>query len=218
MTQPIIVVGGGGFGRETLDVIEGINAAQLTWDVLGVVDDGPSELTLQRLAARGVDHLGPIDALAPHAPCAIAIGVGAPAVRRSIAERLAGAGHHAPTLVHPDATVGSASRLGQGVIVCSGARISTNVEIGSHVHVNPGAIIGHDSEIGAFASLNPGSVVSGDVRIGQDVLVGAGAVVLQGRRVGDGAVIGAAACVTRDVESRTTVVGVPARALRGGEP
>lgn len=215
--SPIIVIGGGGFGRETLDVIEAINAVEPRWDVLGVVDDCPSEETVQRLAARGIEHLGSLDALASRPGCDVAIGIGAPRVRRSVAAKLARAGHHAPALVHPSATIGSVTRLADGVIVCSGARISTNVELGQHVHVNPGAIIGHDAEVDAFVSVNPGAVVSGDVRIGQGVLVGAGAVVLQGRRIGDSAVIGASACVTRDVGPRSTVVGIPARDKIGSE-
>ena len=58
-------------------------------------------------------------------------------------------------VVHPAATVGSAITLGEGVIVCAGAAISTNVRMGDHVHVNPNATIGHDAVLEPFVSVNP---------------------------------------------------------------
>lgn len=50
--------------------------------------------------------------------------------------------------------------------------------------------------------------------IGDHVTITAGAIVLGGIHVADGAVIGAGAVVIRDVPEHTTVVGVPARAIR----
>ena len=56
MTSPerVVVVGASGFGRECLDVLEAMAAAGSPVEVAGVVDDGPSELNLERLAARGI--------------------------------------------------------------------------------------------------------------------------------------------------------------------
>jgi serine acetyltransferase len=51
-------------------------------------------------------------------------------------------------------------------------------------------------------------------RLGENVDVGAGAKLLGAIRVGDEAIIGANAVVLRDVRSRTTVVGVPAKEVR----
>lgn len=51
-------------------------------------------------------------------------------------------------------------------------------------------------------------------QIGDNVFIGAGARVLGGITVGDNAVIGANAVVIHDVPAGTTVVGIPARAVR----
>lgn len=213
--EDIAIVGAGGFGRETLDVIEAINTAagNLTWRVLGVVDDDPSWASRERLAARGVPYLGRVsDHRATLAGASYVVAIGAPAVRRRLVDLIDQWGARAATLVHPSATIGSQVTIEPGTVVCSGVQVSTNVRLRKHVHLNPGAIIGHDTVIENYVSVNPGSVISGDVTLREGVLVGAGAVVLQKLVVGIDAVVGASACVTRDVADRATVTGVPARA------
>lgn len=207
------MVGAGGFGREALDVVEASGTMQgEPIRVVGVADDQPSPLNLERLAARGVRHLGGVEQLiAAGAPGWYLLGIGSPAVRARVAARFDAAGWRAGTVVHPAATIGSAARIADGVVVCAGVQVSTNVTIGRHVHLNPNATVGHDTELGEFVSVNPGAIVSGDVTIGAGALIGAGAVVLQGLRVGERAVVGAAACVTREVAPDVVVKGVPAR-------
>lgn len=221
MSSSIVVIGAGGFGREVVDVIEAIAAAstaagqEAPWDLLGVVDDTPSDANLERLADRSVRHLGSLDDFlaAGHSGVSYAVGIGAPAVRRRIAERCDGAGLEAATLVHPSATMGAQVTVGAGSVLCAGVRLTTNIQLGRHVHVNLNSTIGHDTIVGDYVSLNPLASISGDCVLGAEVLVGVAGVVLNALRVGEGAVVGGAACAVRDVEPGSVVVGVPARPL-----
>lgn len=210
----VVVVGAGGFGRETLDVAEAVDSAvgPPAAPVIGVVDDAPSPVNLQRLAARGVPYLGTVqDWLGRGDGANFVVAVGDPRVRGALARRLQNAGRRPVSLVHPQAVLGSRVTLGPGAVVCAGAIVSTNVTLGAHVHVNPGAVLGHDTVLGDCVSVNPRAVVSGECRVEAGALLGAGSVVLQGLMVGAGAVVGAAACVVRDVPPAAVVKGVPAR-------
>ncbi|OCL31810.1 acetyltransferase [Tessaracoccus lapidicaptus] len=212
MREKVVVVGASGFGREALDTLDAMIANGTDLEVLGVVDDNPSEVNQDRLEARGVQYLGTISAWLETAPSArFVLGIGSPSVRRRLVELLESAGLLAYTAVHPTATVGAAAQLGAGAVVCAGAVVSTNVRTGQHVHINPNATVGHDAILGDYVSVNPAAVLSGEVFIGEEVLVGASATVLQQLSVGARSVVGAAALVTRNVPTDVVVKGVPAR-------
>lgn len=209
----LAIIGAGGFGREAADVVEAINGSSDggRWNLIGVFDDAPSELNLQRLRDRGVSYEGAIPREWPGPEMHFVVGIGSPNVRRRIAQALEELGWIPAILVHPAAQCGSRLRLGPGTVVCAGVQVSTNVSLGRHVHVNPNATIGHDSELQDFVSVNPAATVSGEVVIAAETLIGASATILQGLRVGQRSLVGASACVVHDVDSDSVVKGIPAR-------
>lgn len=207
----VVVVGASGFGRECLDVLEAMISSRSDLEVVGVVDDGPSAVNLERLHARGVAYLGTVAEWLREGigDVRYVLGIGDPAVRRPLAERLEGAGAHPFTAVHPSASFGADVQVGEGVVVCAGATISTNVRLGRHLHVNPNATIGHDAVLNDFVSVNPAAVISGEVTVGGGTLVGAAAIILQGLSVGADTILGAGCLVTKHVPDGVVVTGVP---------
>jgi sugar O-acyltransferase (sialic acid O-acetyltransferase NeuD family) len=209
---PIVIIGAGGFGREVLDVIEAINAVGGSLEFQGFLDDGPVDETL--VAARGVPLIGRVAGGVPPGVRYV-IGIANASTRRRIDAQLTADGLQPGVLVHPAATLGSDVRLGFGSVVTAGVRVTTNIEIGHHVHLNLNCTVGHDSIVGDYVSVFPGATVSGNVTIGDGATVGTGANVLPGVTIGEGAFVGAGAVVTRDVEPRATVVGSPAKPIKG---
>lgn len=222
MSVDVIVIGAGGFGRETLDVMEAHNFFVQKHEnhrnelrVIGIADDCPDQQDLERLDKREYQYLGTTDdILAEFSPRAFVVAIGSPKIRSEIDRKFVNSGWNAITAVHPSATLGSQCVIGEGNIICAGAQISTNTRFGRHVHINANATIGHDTVLESFVSVNPGAVISGDVTVQRDSLVGAGSVILQGIQIGQAGTIGASACVIRNVEPRTTVIGIPARPMK----
>jgi sugar O-acyltransferase (sialic acid O-acetyltransferase NeuD family) len=211
MSEPIVVVGCGGHGREIFGIISAVNAAAGDpWKVAGFLDDAPAPSNLRILDRLGITWLGPGDLLG-QLDAYYVIGIGDPRVRAAVAATLEVFGRPAARLIHPAATVGLGNDVGDGVVLFAGARITTNVTLGRHVHLNQNATVGHDSVLADVVQVNPLAAVSGDCRIGREVLIGTNSSVLQGRSVGDGSTVGAGACVVRDVGAGRIVKGVPAR-------
>jgi serine O-acetyltransferase len=99
--------------------------------------------------------------------------------------------------------IGRGAEFGPGFVIvhAHGVVINGKVRGGSNVHLEHEVTLG-DSGSGACPVL------------GSNVYVGAGAKVIGPVAIGDGARVGANAVVVRDVEPDTTVVGIPARAVR----
>ena len=207
---PLVIVGAGGFGRETLDAVEAMNRVERVWDFLGFLDDGKTDDAL--VAARGARILGPSSHLSD-IECQYLIAIADPTVRERVDGVATTFGRQAATVIHPAALIGSQCEIAAGFIALAGASITTNVRIGRHGQINPTAAVGHDARLSDYCTLYPGARVSGNVALESGVTIASGACVLQGLTIGRGTFVGAGAVVTKSQPPGLVLVGVPARPL-----
>jgi sugar O-acyltransferase (sialic acid O-acetyltransferase NeuD family) len=212
--RELVVVGAGGFGRETVEAVRALNACGAGWRLLGYLDDDPA---LAGTIIDGTPVLGGITELKSLPAALVVVCTGRPdnyASRPRIVQALDLPAERYATIVHPTASVSASSQVGPGSVLLAHTALTAAVSVGSHVAVMPHVTLTHDDVVADFATLASGARLGGGVRIGRGAYLGAGALVREGRTVGPWALVGMGAVVTTDIPAGQVWAGVPARYLR----
>ena len=210
----LIIYGAGGFGREVAWMVDRINRFRQEWNLLGFVDDVKTDLHGKTL--NGLPVLGGKDWFAGnkeeiHVTCPVGSSKG----RRSMYEHIAQYPNVKwATLIDHSAVVGTSSQIGEGSIVCCGARITVNSKIGKGVVINHGSAVGHDARLGDYVTLYVNSIVSGTVEIGENTEIGSGAFIREYLKVCRDAVIAPLTSVLCNISEPGTYAGNPARRFK----
>ena len=118
-------------------------------------------------------------------------------------------------------------------------KVGKNSKIDSYVYMEEGVVIGDNCKVRPFVFIPTGVIIEDNVFIGPNVSftndrypraqgewellttrvknsasIGANSVIVPGVIIGEGAMVGAGSVVTKDVPSKTLVVGNPARIIR----
>ena len=141
----------------------------------------------------------------------VAIGGHGGADRIRIQKMFSAAGLGLDPLIHPTAFVCNTAKLGRGSQILAQAVVAADSKLGDACIVNHKASVDHECLIGNGVHLAPGATLCGCVSVGENVMIGAGAVVLPRLKIGRDSLIGAGAVITRDVPSRSVIVGNPGR-------
>ena len=139
-------------------------------------------------------------------------GIGGTTVKASLIEKIESLGGQFESVVAYNAIIGDFDVvIGQGCNIMQNVFISNSVNIGKGCLINYGAALHHDINIGNYCEVSPRATILGRCNIGNYVSIGANSTILPDVVIGDYAKIGAGAVVVKNVESKTTVVGIPAK-------
>jgi len=210
----LVLVGAGGFARETAEAVKAVNRDQPNWDLLGFLDDDP-ELIGSKVD--GLPVLGPISEL-EHLPKArVVVCTGHPGnyfSRKKLVRRIDIDPARYATVLHPDAILPETVWIGHGSVLLAGVVATAAVTIGAHVAVMPGTVLTHDDIVEDYATIAAGVRLAGDVRVAEGAYVGAGALIREQRTIGAWSLVGMGSVVLGDIPRAEVWAGVPARRLR----
>jgi len=209
--KDLVIIGGGGFGREVKALVDEINEVEPTWNFLGYIDDNTEKGT-----AEGDVILGNIDwfLAQENKPWAI-ISIANPPTREKVAARCEEAGVKFATLVHPTVRIkGNLCTIGEGSIICDGTVLAVNSHLGKHCIINMDCGIGHDTVLGDFVSIMSNSVIAGEVEIGKCCYFGLHNTVINQLKLAEYSTFGAGAVIVKNADVPGTYVGVPAKCIK----
>lgn len=203
MRKPIILIG---YFAEAVELCE-----KAHYQIVGIVDS-------EQPVGCSYDYIGDdaylLSNSEKYAPIPLFLIPDAPGVRKKLYNLYRQKGFHFATVISPTAIISKSAHIGTGCMIQDGCNISSNVKLGICVRVNSLANIMHDSEVGDFSTIAPSGVILGKCKLENSVYIGANATILPGRSVRLGGVVGAGAVVTKNVNERVTVAGVPAKQLQ----
>lgn len=198
-TAKTILIGGGQHAQVVLDCLLACGD-----DVVAMFDPARTGSMF------GVPQRGEYDAsFEPDAGVIVAIGDNG--VRKRVSERVM---HRFTNAIHHSVLLSPFSSVGVGNMILHGAIVQAMARIGNHVIINTGAQVDHDCVIGDFTHIAPRTVLCGGVTVGEGALVGAGATVVPRTKIGKWAVIGAGTVVIDEVPDHAVVVGNPGRIVK----
>lgn len=200
---PLIVVGASNFGRQIAQYIEEGGAR-----VAGFLDDSPNAQPPE-----GYQILGTTGDYAVDDSHQFLIAVSDPTARKRIADRLTDRRAVLSSFIHPAAYVAKDAHIGAGSVICPLSHVGSASDLGENVLVNTYAMIGHDAIIGAHSALMGFAAINGGSQLGEGVFAGTSASVNPNRKVGSWSKIAAGSIVYQDMPGGVLVSGNPATAL-----
>ena len=202
--KDLIIVGTGGVGRETAQIVEEMNKVKKEWNILGFIDDNKD---LKGKIVNGYRVIGDRTYLNYfEKEVYVVIAIANYSVKKELVEFLTN-----KNIKHPSVILNDTIKIGEGCIVYPGVIMTVNIDVGNHVIISPKCGVGHDTIIEDYVTLLWNVNVSGNEKIRQGATLGSGSTIIQGVEIGRGSFVGAGSVVIRDIEANKTAVGVPSR-------
>jgi len=204
--RPILIIGAGGQARVVLSIVNLLEG----YEPMGILDINKSaigEVIGNSNVIGGAEDMPGLKAQCNYA----ALAIGDNRIRSKWADKVEKMGFQLPTLIHPTAIIETNVNIGRGSVICAGAIVCCDANIGPFSIINTGAQVDHECRLGKAVHLGPGALLAGRVNVEEGAFVGVGTVVKEKIKIGSWCVIGAGSLVIKDMPSKRTAYGSPAK-------
>jgi sugar O-acyltransferase (sialic acid O-acetyltransferase NeuD family) len=195
MKEKIILIGGGGHCKSSIDVIE----QEDRFTIAGIVDV-PEKRQHKVLGYPVIGSDADLEELIKTFPnVLITLGqIKSPDRRMELFNDLMQMGAHFPLIQSPLSYVSPHAHVSAGTIVMHHALINAGANVGRNCIINNKALIEHDAVIEDHCHISTGAVVNGGVKIGRGSFLGSNAVCKEYIEIRKNAVIGCGAIIIKN--------------------
>ena len=206
----LAIYGSGGAGKEVFDLLQETPEEREKWDETVFIDDTME--SGEYWSCRRFTFEDFRKEITPD-QAKVVIAVGEPKAREDLYNRVKEAGYSLATLVHRLAFVSDTAKLGEGVVLQDGVRISPETVMGANTFVNHRSMIGHNCVIGKHCQISANVMIAGCVTIGDTVFAGVSSCIRDHTTVGEHTILSMGSVVLKDVRPYKIVLGNPAREM-----
>lgn len=206
MTDPIILIGGGGHCKACIDVIEGTRMP-----IAGIIDKG-SWGTILGYTILGDDNI--VDHYVDGHRFLIAIGqIKSAELRVKLFQQIKNLGGKFITIISPSAQVSHHAKVEEGTIVMQQAIVNACAFVGENCIINNKALIEHDAIVNEHTHISTAAIINGGCSIGKRNFIGSNSVLTQGVKTADDVIIGAGSVVLKNILGAGIYAGNPAKRI-----
>jgi len=202
----LYIIGAGGSGRETAEIVYAINEIKQEFQIAGFIDDDQSKWKSNINDIKVLGGISYLKELNDPVNNYAVVSITDCKIKERIVKELEGTVKWC-NIIHPTSIICSHTKIGIGNIIEHLVYIGPNVQIDDHVFLNHKTNIGHDAMIEDYSSLMDFCDINGYVHLEKKVYAGSRVSVTPGCTVGESAKLGAGAVIMKDVRPGVTMHG-----------
>ena len=202
--KKLVLIGAGGHAKSVVDSINVFD-----YKLCGFIDENKKGTHIG-LPIFGVK----IEDIPNYKEYSYFISIGDVGYRKLWFDKIMKQGLNIVNIIDSSAIISSSVKMGVGNFVGKMAVINADAEIGNNNVINTKALIEHECKIGNHNHLSTNSVINGNVIIEDNVFMGSSSVCNGQLKIKHDAIIGSGSVIIKDVPSKVTMVGIPARVIK----
>lgn len=210
MTTAWYIYGAGGYGMETLDILNDSLENDDNINISFLVD----EQYLSNTQGHNFINNTVVTCQSPQLEGYVTIAVGEPSVRAEFYKKLLTAKLQFKSILSQRCYISKFSKIGDGCIIAPFCSIQSTATVKNNVAINTAAIVGHGVVIEESSVISSQVNLGGGVTVGQESYIGMGALIKENVSIGKNVIIGMGSVVHKDIPDGVIAMGNPARPLK----